>query len=96
LPTQIHERYLVPALVSLAIALVLQRRLWRVYGLLGLGVLLNIVYLFPADENILRVARVLSGEGIVVVLVLCLVAMTLVWMEVRKTGPDHDGASREP
>jgi Gpi18-like mannosyltransferase len=84
IPTQIHERYLLPALVSLAVVLVLERRLWWLYGLLSLGVLLNIVSVFPGHQSLLGVVRVLSGDGVAVAIALCLVALVLVVAEVRE------------
>jgi hypothetical protein len=85
LPTHVHERYLAPALVSMAPAVLLDRR-WRWgYGVLSLGVLLNVAYVLPGSRGLLTIIRILAGEGIVVALALAGLALALVRAEVRES-----------
>lgn len=82
LPTQIHERYLVPALLSLAPAALLGRR-WRwAYGVLSAGILLNLMYVVPGDERLAPIVRVISGGGVAVAAAFMAVAFLLVRAEI--------------
>ncbi|MFB3907569.1 MAG: hypothetical protein ACE15D_04110 [Candidatus Eisenbacteria bacterium] len=83
LPTQIHERYLVPALVSFAFPVVLRRRWFGAYAALSLAVLLNLLFVVPGSPVVLRIARVAGGEGVVVAVFLVGLAAFLIIGEVR-------------
>jgi len=83
LATQVHERYLVPAILSFAPAVVLDRR-WLVPWLALTGaILLNILYVVPGWSGVASVVRVISGQGILAAVVLCVVTVVLVRAEVR-------------
>jgi hypothetical protein len=90
LPTHVHERYLAPALVSMAPVVLLEPRWKWSYLVLSLGVLLNVMYTLPASDGLLTVARVLSGEGVLVAAALAWVAVCLVRAEIR------EGSNRSP
>jgi hypothetical protein len=84
LPTHVHERYLAPALVSMAPAVLLEPR-WRwSYLVLSLCVLLNVMYTLPGSAGLLAVARVVSGEGVLVAAALTWVAVGFVRAEIRE------------
>jgi Gpi18-like mannosyltransferase len=94
LPTQMHERYLVPALVSFAPAAVLERRWFWIYGALSLGVFLNLLYMVPGIAIVRRVVRFTTLNGILVALLLTAVAVLIVIAEVRggrRTTTAHAG-----
>jgi hypothetical protein len=83
LPTQVHERYLLPALVSLAPVAALERR-WRwVYAAMAVAVWTNVAYVLPGSAPIRAVARVLSGEGALAAAVFFACAVLLVRAELR-------------
>ncbi|MBD3160622.1 MAG: hypothetical protein GF346_00680 [Candidatus Eisenbacteria bacterium] len=88
LPTHVHERYLVPALLSLAPAVILEPRWVKPYLLLSLCILLNVIYVFPGAPWLLWAARILSGEGVLVALVLSGLALLLVRAEIREGAGD--------
>jgi hypothetical protein len=88
LPTQVHERYLAPALVSFAVAAVLDRRTTTLYLLLSLGVFLNLLYVVPGTAVIGRIVRVGTLDGVLVALGFCAIAFLLVRQEVREGGAD--------
>jgi hypothetical protein len=91
LPTQIHERYLVPALLSLAPAAVLEKR-WRwIYAVLSLGVLVNLMFVVPGAAAIQPVIRIVSGQGVLVALAFAVIAAVLVLAEVREERGAHAG-----
>ncbi len=84
LATQIHERYLVPAIVSLAPAVVLDRRLFPLWLALTIGILLNILYVVPGSRAVESIVRVVSVNGILVAFLLSVVAALLVRKEIRE------------
>ncbi len=84
LPTQVHERYLAPALVSFAVAAVLDRRATTIYLLLSLGVFLNLLYVVPGMAVIGTIVRVVTLDGVLVALGLCAIAFLLVRRDVRE------------
>jgi len=93
LPTQIHERYLFPALISMAPVVLLERR-WRwVYGLLSLGVLLNLMLIAPATRTIFAISQTLSGRGILAALAFTAIAAALALAEIRD-GRSAAGSAR--
>jgi Gpi18-like mannosyltransferase len=84
LPTQIHERYLVPALVSMAPAAVLEKR-WRwIYAVLSLGILLNLMFVVPGIEILAPIVRTVSGQGVLVAIAFAAIAVILVRAEIRE------------
>jgi hypothetical protein len=84
LPTQIHERYLVPALISMAPAAILERR-WRVlYAILSLGILLNLMYVVPGTEGLGSIVRAISGEGVLVAILFAVIAFVLARSEIEE------------
>jgi hypothetical protein len=83
LPTQVHERYLAPALVSFAVAAVLEHRSLVPYLLLSLCVLLNILYVAPGTVAIAAFVRWVTLDGVLVALGLCAIAFNLVRAELR-------------
>jgi Gpi18-like mannosyltransferase len=86
LPTQVHERYLVPAVIALAPAAILDRR-WRwTYAALSLGVLLNLMYVVPGSERLAPIVRAISGRGVIVALVFAGIAVLLARAEIRERG----------
>ncbi len=84
LPTQIHERYLVPAVISLAPAAILEK-MWRwVYAALSLGVLLNLMFVVPGSESVAPIVRAISGNGVFIALVFAGIAVLLAMAEIRE------------
>jgi hypothetical protein len=83
LPTQVHERYLAPALVSLAVAAVIDRRARILHLLLSLAVLLNLLYVVPGAAWISNVVKIVTIDGVLVALGLCAIAVLLVRDEIR-------------
>jgi hypothetical protein len=84
LPTQVHERYLAPALVSFAVAAALDRRAMILYGILALCVLLNLLYVVPGIAAVGTIVRAVTLDGILVALGLCAVAFLLVRTDLRE------------
>lgn len=84
LPTQVHERYLVPALLSMAPAVVLEPRWMRLYAVLSLCIALNVAYVLPGNSIVWAITRIVTGDGIAVAAVLTGVAGILVAAELRE------------
>jgi Gpi18-like mannosyltransferase len=64
LPTQVHERYLIPALASLAPLALLGRRDAALYATLSLGIFLNVLYVLPGLPFLRVLARIAGGDGV--------------------------------
>lgn len=91
LPTQIHERYLVPALLSLAPVAILERR-WRwIYAALSLGILLNLMFVVPGTDSLRPIVYALSGGGWIVALAFAGIAALLVLAEIKEGKDRGDG-----
>jgi hypothetical protein len=84
LATQVHERYLVPAILSLAPAVVLERRRLVLWLAMTVGILLNVLYMVPGTRAVERIVVAVSGKGVIVSLGLCLIAALLVRDEHRE------------
>lgn len=84
LPTEVHERYLAPALISMIVALILDRRWWWVYLIISLSVLLNVIYVLPGLPVFLTFVRNVTMEGSLVAIALVFVAVVLVRAEIRE------------
>lgn len=83
LPTQVHERYLAPALVSIAVAALFDRRSRILHALLSLAVMLNLLYVVPGVAWVANAVRVVTLNGVLVALGLCAIAFVLVRDEIR-------------
>lgn len=84
LPTQVHERYLVPAILSFAPAVIIEPRLLWIWLALTGGILLNVLYLVPGPAVVATLVRVVSMNGILVAALLTLIAALLVRAEIRE------------
>jgi Gpi18-like mannosyltransferase len=84
LATQVHERYLVPATLSFAPAVILDRRLLPLWLALTGAILLNILYIVPGSAAVATIVRIVSLNGILVALLLSGVAVLLVRKEIRE------------
>lgn len=83
LPTQVHERYLLPAMVSMAPVAALDRR-WRwIYAAMTAAVWANVAYVLPGSGPVRILARMLSGEGVLAALVLLGCAIAIARAEMR-------------
>lgn len=90
--TQMHERYLVPALVSFAPAAVMERRWFWIYVAMSVAVLLNLLYMVPGLDVIGRAVRTFTGRGLVVAGGLTIIAGLLVAAEIREGKKGGAGA----
>jgi len=68
LPTEIHERYMLPALAFLALAVWRDRRLLLAYGLLTASVFLNLLEVLPFANWVYRLWIFLPGERMLLAL----------------------------
>ena len=88
LPTQVHERYLAPVLVSMILAVIIEPRWWWIYLVLSLSVLLNVIYMLPGVPELRTVVRTVSLDGALVAIALVLVAVILLNAEISEGRDD--------
>ena len=89
LPTQIHERYLYPALVFLAVAAWADRRLLSVLGLLSTTFLMNLALVWPATPELDALAHSVGDGPRSAIAGLNLIAMFALvgWLAISKPQP---------
>lgn len=80
LPTEMHERYILPALAFLALPAARDRKLLLAYLALSVAVLLNLVGVLPFAAWIYRLLSALPGERLAVALANLAL---LIWMTYR-------------
>ena len=66
LPTEMHERYILPALAPLALPAALDRRARAAYLLLSLTVLFNLVRVLPFSSFVLRLLESIPGDRLLI------------------------------
>ncbi len=84
LPTQIHERYLVPALASFAAAVVHDRRWMAAFVVASAGIWLNLLVVAPGIPAIARIVEAVTLHGAIVAAGFIAIAILLLRAEIQE------------
>lgn len=89
LATEMHERYILPALAPLALPAVMQRRARLPYALLSLTVLLNLIRVLPLTAAQLRLMEAIPGDRLLISLINSGLFVWLTLLYLTATGRQH-------
>lgn len=93
LATEMHERYILPALAPLALPAATQRRARLPYALLSLAALLNLIRVLPVTPGQLRLMEAIPGDRLLLSAVNSGLFVWFTLLYLTNTGRQHAGAS---
>ena len=98
LPTEIHERYLFPALPLLAATLYASPALLPAFATLSLGYVVNLIYLLPFSPGAIGwlIGTGLASQRVAMLNVAGFVAVTVALVDVMVVGPRRHGQGAGP